>query len=179
MPVFDKLLELLTKSTLLGFALAFAGTIFFGGNRYGWWNVPLTPDQSFYLGVATLLGYGIVVGSALANGFRIAFALLDLLFTWIGKVRRERAVMDRLNELTPRQLGALWWISQHPDALINGSIFDDPWKALCSKKFLYASSETAQTQGFRVNKAVYKQSTKIAERIPANLRGQIANGPRP
>lgn len=87
--------------------------------------------------------------------------------------------MDRLHELTPRQLGALWWISQHPDALIHGSIADDPRKALCSKKFLYASSGTAQKQGFKVNKAVYKQSAKIAERLPLHMLDPIAKGPAP
>jgi hypothetical protein len=177
--MFDRLFELIAKSTRFGFALAFAGTLFIAGNIYGWWPIKLSPENTSYIIFATLLGYGILIAAALANGFKIAYALLEVLFAWIGKRRRDRNVMDRLHELTPRQIAALWWISQNPKALIHGSIYDDPFRALCSKKYLYASSGLAQAQGFRVNKAVFKQSAKIAERLPNHLLDQIAKGPIP
>jgi hypothetical protein len=177
--MFDRLFELIAKSTRFGFALAFAGTLFVAGNIYGWWPIKLSPENISYIIFATLLGYGILVAVVLANTFKIVFALFDLLVTWIGKVRRDRNVMDRLSELTPPQTVALWWISQNPTALIHGNIYQDPFRTLCAKGFLYASSETAQAQGFKVNKAVFKRSAKIAERLPPAIVEQVPKQPAP
>jgi hypothetical protein len=171
--MFDRLFELIAKSTRFGFALAFAGTLFVAGNMYGWWPIKLSPENISYIIFATLLGYGILFAVVLANAFKIIFALLDLLVTWIGKVRRDRNVMDRLSELTPRQTVALWWISQNPTAPLHGNIYQDPFKTLCAKGFLYGSSQTAQAQGFKVNKAVFKRSAKIAERLPPEIVEQV------
>ena len=137
--MFDKLFELIAKSTRFGFALAFAGTLFIAGNIYGWWSIKLSPENTSYIIFATLLGYGILIAAALGNGFKIAYALLEVLFAWIGKRRRDRNVMDRLHELTPRQTAVLWWISRNPKALI-GRLFlrasyraklrPKPWRSL-------------------------------------------------
>ena len=35
-----------------------------------------------------------------------------------------------------------------PTIIIHGSIYEDPFKALCSKKFLYAASEQPDRRGF-------------------------------
>jgi len=112
--MFDKLFELVAKSTGFGFALAFSGTVFLAGNRYDWWSVTLKPEQTFYIIMATLLGYGILIASALANGFRICLALADLGWAYLNARRKDNLVMDRLHELTPRQIAPLWWISQNP-----------------------------------------------------------------
>lgn len=171
--MFDKLFELIVRSTRFGFALAFAGTVFLAGNKYGWWPITLAPEHVSYIIYATLLGYGILVAVGLANLFKIGFALLDLLFAWIGAKRRERNVMDRLDELAPPQVAALWWISQNPTVLIHGSRYQEPFKSLCAKGFLYASSEKVDAQGFKVNKAVFKKSAKIAERLPPAIVEQL------
>jgi hypothetical protein len=177
--MFDKLFEIVAKSTRFGFALAFAGTIFILGNKYEWWSIKLAPDQTSYIIFATLLGYGILVASALANGFRLAWAVADLGWTAFRYWRQNNNIMDKLHELTPRQTAALWWISQNPNVIIHGSIFEDPFRALCSKKYLHAASGTAQAQGFKVNKVVFRKSAKIAERLPPHLLDQIAKGPAP
>lgn len=177
--MFDKLFEIVAKSTRFGFALAFAGTIFILGNIYNWWSIKLAPEQMSYIIFATLLGYGILLASALANGFKIAWALIDLGLTWFKDWRQNNKIMDRLHELTPRQTASLWWISQNPGALIHGSLYEDPFRALCAKKFLHAASGAAAPQGFKVNNVVYKKSAKIAERLPPALLDQIAKGPAP
>ncbi|MCS3689380.1 hypothetical protein ABIF07_003594 [Bradyrhizobium elkanii] len=171
--MFDKVFELIAKSTRFGFALAFAGTVFLAGNAYGWWPIKLPPENASYIIYATLLGYGILLAAGLANGFKIAYALLELLFLWLAKKRRERNVMDRLDELTPRQIAALWWISQNPTILIHGSIHQDPFKTLCAKGYLYATSEKAEAQGFKVHKQVFKKSSRLAERLPAHIVDQL------
>lgn len=82
--MFDKLFELIARSTRFGFALAFAGTLFIAGNIYGWWPIKFSPENTSYIIFATLLGYGILVAAALAHGFKIAYALFDLLIAWIS-----------------------------------------------------------------------------------------------
>lgn len=171
--MFDKLFELIARSTRFGFALAFAGTVFLAGNMRNWWSIQLAPEHMSYIIFATLLGYGILLASLLANAFQIGFALLGLLFTWIGAKRRERNVMDRLHELAPPQLAALWWISQNPAVLIHGNRYQEPFKSLCTVGFLHAASEKAQAQGFKVNRAVFKKSSKIAERLPQAVVDQL------
>jgi hypothetical protein len=177
--MFDKLFELVARSTRFGFALAFAGTVFVAGNTYGWWPIKLPPPYISYIIYATLLGYGVLLAALLANAFKISFALLDLLFTWIGAKRRELNVMDRLHELAPPQVAALWWISQNPNVLIHGNRYQEPFKSLCAKGFLFASSEKADAQGFKVNKAVFNKSAKIAERLPQAIVDQLPNQPAP
>ncbi|MFK4523109.1 hypothetical protein ABIF90_001090 [Bradyrhizobium japonicum] len=171
--MFDKLFELIARSTRFGFALAFAGTVLIAGNHYNWWPITLSPENTSYIIFATLLGYGILIASALANAFKIGYALLDLLFAWIAMKRRERNVIDRLHELAPPQVAALWWISQNPTVIIHGNRYEQPFRSLCEKGFLYAASEKADAQGFKVNKAVYMKSAKIAERLPQHVVEQL------
>jgi hypothetical protein len=142
-------------------------------------GIKLAPEQTSYIIFATLLGYGILLASALANGSLILWHLSELLWLWLKRWRQNRNIMDRLDELTPRQLASLYWISQNPGARVHGSVYDDPFRALCSKKYLIATAGTAQAQGFKVNKAVFRKSHKIAERLPADLLEQIARGQAP
>lgn len=171
--MFDRLFELVAKSTHFGFALAFAGSVFVAGNHYNWWSITVSPENTSYIIFATLLGYGILLASFLANAFKMGYALLELLFAWIAMKRRERNVMDRLHELAPPQLAALWWISQNPAVIIHGNRYEEPFRSLCSKGFLYAASDKPDPQGFKVNKTVYKTAAKIAERLPQHVVDQL------
>lgn len=177
--MFDKLFEIVAKSTRFGFAVAFAGTVFLVGNKYGWWSVKLAPEQTSYIIFATLLGYGVLIAAVFANGFRIVWGFCEVLVLRLQQWWKNRNIMSRLDELTPNQLKAIYWISENPGAQVHGSIYDDPFKALCRKGFLIARSASSSDQGFKVNKVVFRKKRKIAEKLPANLRDAIAEGQAP
>lgn len=177
--MFDKLFEFIVKSTTFGFALAFAGSVFLAGNKYNWWDISLSPEHTSYILYATLLGFGMLLARFLANTSLILWSGGEVLILLLKRWRANRNIMERLGELTPRQLASLYWISQNPNVLVHGSLYDDPFRTLCEKQYLTAASTKPQPQGFKVNKAVFRQGGKIAARLPPHLLDQIASGQAP
>jgi hypothetical protein len=171
--MFDKLFEFIVNNTRFGFALAFAGTIFLYGNKADWWSITLAPEHTSYIIFATLLGYGMLLARLISVGSLILWNVGEVLWLANKRWRENRNVMGRLDELTPLQLASLYWISQNPNARVFGSLLDDPFRALCNKKYLVATLQTTQPQGFKVNKAVYRKSYKIAEKLPRHLVDQV------
>ena len=78
--------------------------------------------------------------------------------------------MNRLDELTPRERLALYWIAHHKGADVSGSRYADPFNRLCKKGYLIATDETGRVQSFKVNPRVYVKKDKLLPYISEKVR---------
>ena len=78
--------------------------------------------------------------------------------------------MNRLDELTPRERLALYWIAHHKGKNVSGSRYADPFNRLCKKGYLISTDETGRVQSFKVNPRVYAEKDKLLPYIPERFR---------
>jgi hypothetical protein len=168
----NKLLELLTHSAGLGFALFFAGAVIFTGQRFGLLPFELAAEHQTYILYGMLVGAGLVflrLMSWLKEGS-------SSVWTGITELRQKWTVMNRVNELTPPQQAALMWIAQNPGENISGNRYDEPFNALIDRQYLFASDDTTRPQGFRVNGRVFSKKDKLAAAIPKEVVSATEKG---
>jgi hypothetical protein len=172
---FNKLLDMLTNSARLGFAVFFAGLCIFVGQALNIWPFTLFQDNLSYVLYAMLVGAGLVflrLLSWLKEGSTNIWAGIT---NW----REKWTVMDRVNELTPPQQAALMWIAENPDQNVSGSRYDEPFSALVDSKYLYARSSDGRKQGFGVNSRVYKKKDKLAALLPKHIVDSLSGAEAP
>ncbi len=127
-----------------------------------------------------MLYAGIVgAGVLLFNFLRFVWAVLILAYYGCKLRFKNLAVMGRLKDLRLDQQAAILWIAHHPEATIQGSPLEEPFRGLCNKGFLYMTDKTLFPQAFRVNRLVYWGKQKIGSNFSKDQYEAIVNGNAP
>lgn len=172
---YNRRLDILSRSKVIAFALLFAGVITFYGQHRGWWPLTLLTDQLGWVMFAMLLGAGVLVANFLA--WLPKFALL--IFTAVELWWIKQNVMSRLSRLTIQECSALLWIAHNPNEQVQGGPLEEPFRGLIREGFLIRSEDSGFSQGFEVNRKVYKNKAKIGERFPSRIHEAILQGSAP
>jgi hypothetical protein len=171
----NRLLDVLSKSKTIAFALLFAGAIMFAGQHWGAWPFTLLKDQLGFVMYGMLLGAGVLVANFLAWLPRLLLLMYTIAEVWWIK----QNVISRLPFLTVTERAALLWIAHHPDAAVHGSPLEEPFRGLLREGFLIRSDDSGFAQGFKVNRRVYKNKAKLAEQFPPAVHDAILQGGTP
>jgi hypothetical protein len=167
----DKVLELITKSDRIGFALLFAGIVIFAG-----WHHQLEPFTYLskeYLGLilfASLAGAGLVIFRVsawlLAGTKKALVAARNRYADW----KKRRTAPDRLSELLPDEIRALVWMLVNDNMRIYGNRLRQAFEGLIRKGFLSTTDGRELEQVFVLNPRIEAASKEILAKFPQKVR---------
>src|SRR5262245_35155476 len=124
-----KLLELISASNKIAFALLLAGLVLLLDQHYQFLPFPIPSGSGGWITTAAVLGAWMLVASITAWMLSVVGQSHKGFKSWW----QSWTVMDRLDELTHRERLALYWIAYHPEKPIVGSRYLEPFKRLCDK----------------------------------------------
>ena len=172
MDYLNRLLDILSRSKVIAFALLFAGAITFYGQHRGWWPLTLLTEQLGWVSFAMLLGAGVLLANFLAWLPKLGLLLYTAAELWWIK----QNVMSRLPRLTIQERSALLWIAHNPKEQLHGSPLEEPFRGLIREGFLIRSEDSSFSQGFEVNRKVYKNKARIGENFTSGIHTAILQG---
>jgi hypothetical protein len=171
----NRLLDILSRSKIIAFALLFAGAFTFYGQHRAWWPFTLLTEQLGWVMFAMLLGAGVLLANFLAWLPKLGLLLYSAVELWW--IRQN--VMSRLPRLTIPERSALLWIAHNPKEQIHGSPLEEPFRGLIREGFLARSEDSGFSQGFEVNRKIYKNKAKIGESFTSSIHTAIVQGEAP
>jgi len=156
--VFDKLLEVISKSDKIGFGLLFASVGVFAAAHQWPTHFKLLPNDTLgWVFFAGLLGAGILIWSISACASRMLSKGWGRFKSW----RRYRTTPSRTNELLPDETNGLVWALVNSDRRIMGNIYKPPLDGLVRKGFFLITDGMSRNQVLILNPRVEKRASKI------------------
>jgi hypothetical protein len=166
----DKLIHLITNSGPLGFAMFFAGSVVFALRFFKPEAVSfIEPTQLGYIFYIGLIGAGLI---SLKTWVWLN-KQSKLLWAYLKQRNRYVTAHERLDDLLPDELKALYWMLINDNQKIIGRRIDGPFEGLIRKGFLITTDGNEIYQVFRVHPYVKSKSELILDGLPEKLRGQF------
>lgn len=172
--MFDKLLEVLSKSDKIGFALVFAaGGIFLGRHFWPQHFSVLSNDMLGWIMFAGLLGTGLLIWNitaAIYKGFK-------LLGRRISKWRYDQNVLARLNTLMPLEAETLLWMLVNNKDRVPANLLEQPFEGMVRKGVLVKTDGSEFVQVLRLHQTILANRDKLYP--PDNEQAQKLKGDHP